>query len=100
MWNFIDSKTSRPLQPRVLEINGERKTQAELCEMICNLLEKGSPVSFISAPGSGKTLIAICALMCIAREAIETGKPIAGGRSSHAPTGWLRGSRGGGRTTA
>ncbi len=75
MWSFIDSKTNQPLQPRLLEVNGRRVSQAELCEEVCRLLETGSPVVFISAPGSGKTLIAICAMMCVAQR-VEEGSPI------------------------
>ena len=77
MWSFYD-KDGKFLPPRKLELhNGEEVDQAELCERLADMCEKGGICSFVSAAGTGKTLIALCAATSIAQEEIERGKKIA-----------------------
>lgn len=76
MWSFYD-KDGKFLPPRKLLLhNGEEVDQAELCERLANMCEKGGICSLVSAAGTGKTLIALCAAVSIAQDAIEGGKKI------------------------
>ena len=77
MWSFYD-KDGKFLPPRKLLLhNGEEVDQAELCEKLADMCEKGGICSFVSAAGTGKTLIALCAAVSIAQDGIERGKKIA-----------------------
>jgi len=81
MWSFYD-KDGKPLPPRkLLLLDGREVDQAWVAEQLANMLEEaikdGFPlIIFYSAAGTGKTLMALAALLDLVTNQLPEGKVI------------------------
>jgi hypothetical protein len=77
-WNWRDCKDNRIIEPWPIKLGDSRKevSQIEVADRIQKFLEEHKPVIFRSAPGTGKTLPAVEAMVRVARDDLINGKPI------------------------
>jgi hypothetical protein len=81
MWSFYD-KDGKPLPPRkLLLLDGREVDQAWVAEQLANMLEEAikdgfSLINFYSAAGTGKTLMALAALLELVINQLLEGKTI------------------------
>jgi len=77
-WNWRDCKDNRIIEPWPIKLGDSRKevSQIEVADRIQRFLEERKPVIFRSAPGTGKTLPAIEAMVRVVRDDLMNGKPI------------------------
>ena len=77
-WGWRDCKNGRLLGPWFIKLSdtGKETSQIEIADRIQRFLEERKPVIFRSAPGTGKTLPAIEAMVRVTRDDLMSGKPI------------------------
>jgi hypothetical protein len=77
-WGWRDCKNGRLLEPWPIKLSdtGKEVSQMEIADRIQRFLEERKPVIFRSAPGTGKTLPAIEAMVRVTRDDLMSGKPI------------------------
>ena len=78
IWGWRNCKDGRTLEPWTirLEGSGAEVSQIEIADRVQRFLEERKPVIFRSAPGTGKTLPAIEAMIRVTRDDLMNGKPI------------------------
>jgi hypothetical protein len=75
-WRYCeDGRTLEPWTIR-LEGSGAEVSQIEIADRVQRFLEERKPVIFRSAPGTGKTLPAIEAMIRVTRDDLMNGRPI------------------------
>jgi len=74
----MDCRTGKTLEPWTIKLGETEKelSQIEIANRIQKFLEERKPVIFRSAPGTGKTLPAIEAMVRVTRDDLMNGKPI------------------------
>ncbi|MCQ4345563.1 MAG: hypothetical protein RXQ70_05245 [Sulfolobaceae archaeon] len=77
-WCWRDCRNGRKIEPWAIKLadSGVEVSQIEVADRIERLLEERRPVIFRSAPGTGKTLPAIEAMVRVVRNDLMNGKPI------------------------
>jgi hypothetical protein len=77
-WGWRDCKNGRLLEPWPIKLSdtGKEVSQMEIADRIQRFLEERKPVIFRSAPGTGKTLPAVEAMVRVTHDDLMNGKPI------------------------
>jgi Rad3-related DNA helicase len=77
-WGWMDCRTGKTLEPWTIKLGviGKELSQIEIANRIQRFLEERKPVIFRSAPGTGKTLPAVEAMVRVVRDDLMSGKPI------------------------
>jgi len=78
IWGWRNCKDGGIIEPWVMRLEGSAKefSQLEVAEKIQKFFEENKPVILRSAPGTGKTLPAIEAMVRVVHDDLMNGKPI------------------------